>query len=320
MTDPVRHVGVLDHQFNPTPEQVVAEARAAEQAGADWLTLSDLSSWRDVWMMAALAAQATESVRIGPGMTNPFLRHPNHCLAALATLHELSGGRAILGIGAGGSALTDSIGVDRRRAPERVTDLVRLLREVIADSPLDQETGFSLDMNLPETPVLVAGRKDQMLRAAGAVGDWALVWRIPVSDLQRTVGVIRDGAHEARRQAGPDIVWCPLVEWDERIRPHLRVATVYAALESPPALLARWGLDAERRSEIRAVVGRAGTPAAAKLVPDEAVDDLVLADADPSSVAEIGRSIGATTIAIRNFETETIGAGVEWAREVAAQL
>ena len=29
------HVGVLDHHFNPTPDQIIAEARAAEEAGAD---------------------------------------------------------------------------------------------------------------------------------------------------------------------------------------------------------------------------------------------------------------------------------------------
>ena len=314
------HVGVLDHHFNPTPDQIIAEARSAEEAGADWLTVSDNSSWRDTWMMATLAAQVTESIKIGPGVTNPFLRHRYHTVAALATLHELSGGRAMMGVGAGGSALTDSGAVDRRSAPAQVTDLIALLRAVTAGSPLNEETGFKLDMDLPDTPVLVAGRKDGMLRCAGASGDWALVWRIPLSDLDRTVGVIRDGARQAGRRSGPDIVWCPLVAWDDRIRPFLRTATVYSALESPPDLFDRWGLDAEKRAEIRAAVASGGTPAAAALVPDSVVDDIVLPDPDPASVAEIGRTIGATTIAIRNFDTDTVGAGVTWAREVATLL
>ena len=314
------HVGVLDHQLNPTAEQIVDEARAAEQAGADWLTVSDNSSWRDVWMMATIAAQVTDSILIGPGVTNPFLRHRFHTISALATLHGLTDGRAMLGIGAGGSALSDSGGIDRRSGPQQTAELLALLRDVSAGSPLDDKTGFQFTMDLPETPVLVAGRKDGMLRCAGANADWALVWRIPRSDLDRTVGVIRDGAENAGRTSGPDIVWCPLVAWDERIRPFLRTAAVYSALESPPALFQRWGLDADKRAEIRAVVAQSGLPAAADLLPDSVVDDVVLADADPASVARIGRSIGATTIAIRNFDTETIGTGVAWAREVASQL
>ena len=44
------------------------------------------------------------------------------------------------------------------------------------------------------------------------------------------------------------------------------------------------------------------------------------ANTDPASVAEIGRSVGATAIAIRNFDTEAVGVGVAWAREVASLL
>lgn len=313
-------VGVLDHQLDPTPTQIVELARAAEAAGADWLTLSDLSSWRDVWMMTALASQATEQIRLGPGVTNPFLRHPFHTLAALATLHELSGGRAVLGIGAGGSALSDSGGVDRGAAPRAVADLITRLRAVTAGEPLDDASGFELGPDLPETPVLVAGRKDAMLRCAGRHADWALVWRIPLSDLERTVGMIRRGAEEAGRDEPPAIVWCPLVAWDDRIEPYLRTATVYSALESPPQLFERWGLDAGSRAQIREVVGRSGIEAAARLVPEPVVADLVLADADPAAVAEIGRSIGASSIAIRNFVIDAVPAGIEWAREVAARL
>ena len=313
-------VGVLDHQANPTPEQVATEARAAEEAGADWLTVSDNSSWRDVWMMATVAAQVTDSILIGPGVTNPYLRHPFHTVSALATLHSLAPDRAMLGVGAGGSALSHSAGIDRRTAAERTADLITLVRDVSAGAPLDVETGYEFSMELPVIPVLVAGRKDEMLRCAGAHADWALVWRIPQSDLDRTVGMMREGAAAVGRQSGPDIVWCPLVAWDDRIRPHLRTACVYSALESPPALFEQWGLTAAQRAEIRSVVAHSGLAAAADLLPDAVVEDIVLSDPDPASVAKIGRSIGATTIAIRNFDTACVGAGVEWARTVTSQL
>lgn len=124
----------------------------------------------------------------------------------------------------------------------------------------------------------------------------------------------------AGRESGPEIVWCPLVEWDERIRPHLRTACVYSTLESPPELYERWGLDADTRGRIRAVVSAGGTQAATDLVPDEVAADIILADPDPAAVAQIGRSVGATAIAIRDFDTDAVAVGIEWARDVASRL
>ena len=210
--------------------------------------------------------------------------------------------------------------IARHDAPQRVAELIELLRRVEAGSDLDEESGWPLELDLPPTPVLVSGRKDGMLRCGGAHADRVLLFRIPQSDLERVVGVIRAGATAAGRTSGPELVWCPLVAWDERIRPFLRTATVWAAVESPPELFDRWGIAAETRDHLRSVIVRDGLPAAGELVPDPIVDDVILPDPDPAAVAKVGRQIGATAIAIRNFDTATVPVGVAWAKEVAALL
>lgn len=60
-------------------------------------------AWQDVWVGLAVVAQATEHALIGPMVTTPFLRHPAITARAVSSLQELSGGRAILGFGSGGS-------------------------------------------------------------------------------------------------------------------------------------------------------------------------------------------------------------------------
>jgi 5,10-methylenetetrahydromethanopterin reductase len=55
-------------------------------------------------MLLSEAARATTAIRLGPTMTNPYLRHPFHTVAALATLQELAGDRIFLGVAAGGAS------------------------------------------------------------------------------------------------------------------------------------------------------------------------------------------------------------------------
>src|SRR3982074_901916 len=100
-------VGVICHLHNVGFEDVRALAVAAESAGADWLGVPDAFWWRDTWMLLAEAARTTTRIEIGPMITNPYLRHPFHTVAAVATLQDLAGSRRVfVGIGAGGSELS----------------------------------------------------------------------------------------------------------------------------------------------------------------------------------------------------------------------
>ena len=52
--------------------------------------------------MMTIAALNTRRIKISHGVTVPYTRHPSVTANATATIDELSGGRAILGIGSGG--------------------------------------------------------------------------------------------------------------------------------------------------------------------------------------------------------------------------
>jgi 5,10-methylenetetrahydromethanopterin reductase len=79
----------------------------------------------DVWVELGLAAAATERIGLGPGVTNPATRHPAVTASAIATLQVESGGRAVLGLGRGDSALTQIGG-----QPVHVGELERALVEI----------------------------------------------------------------------------------------------------------------------------------------------------------------------------------------------
>lgn len=88
---------------NETIHEIGDNARAAEQAGFDFLSAVDMPFLsREVDSMMTLAALETEKIMIGQGVTDPITRHPLVVANAAATIDELSGGRAFVGIGTAG--------------------------------------------------------------------------------------------------------------------------------------------------------------------------------------------------------------------------
>ena len=93
------------HGF-PIPHRTVALAVQAERWGFDELLLADSENLvGDPYVELALAAQATERLRLGPAVTNPLTRHPAVTASAIATLQVESEGRAVLVFGRGDSAV-----------------------------------------------------------------------------------------------------------------------------------------------------------------------------------------------------------------------
>ena len=83
--------------------EVGDHARVAEQSGFKYVSVADIPFLgREVDSMMTMAALNTEKVLIGQGVTDPVTRHPLVSANASATIDELSGGRAFVGIGTGG--------------------------------------------------------------------------------------------------------------------------------------------------------------------------------------------------------------------------
>ena len=308
-------VGVITHLHNATFDEVRALAQAAERAGADWLGIPDAFWWRDGWMLLAEAARATQRVALGPMVTNPYLRHPFHTLAALATLQDIAGERVFLGLAAGGAEVSGAAGISRRDAPERIRALIGLLRKVVGGAPLDGASGRRLEVPLRPTPVLVAGRANGVLDAAGRAADRALLWAVPQSDLARSLSVI-DAAASAADRPRPELIWAPLVDHGGDSRARVQSIAAYSVLNSQRALHERWGLAASTLERLRQQLVRGGAATAAELVPRAAIEDLIVDDPSPSHVRSIARSIGATSIALPAFNIDELPERIAWARRV----
>ncbi len=323
-------VGVIAHIENPGFDDVRQLARTAEQAGADWLGVADAFWWRDTWLLLAEAARATDRIRLGPLVTNPYLRHPFLTVAALASLQDLAGPRVFAGLGAGGSEIRLAAQVSRVDAPARIERLASLIRSVASGEPLDPASGRRLEVPLRPVPITVAARSRGVLRTAGRVADDVLLWAVPKSDLDRSVATVRQGyeswkgspdvgGDDATGSAGdrpfPGLTWAPIVREGERAEALLSRAATYAVLNNTAAVRESWGVppaDVDRIRELL-VAGRAHDAAA--LVPETVIDDLA-SDPDIDGAAVTAARIGATGIAVAATGTRSVANQVEWARRV----
>src|SRR3954452_17782461 len=102
-----------------TPEVFEEYVATIDRLGYDglWLTDSSLHS-RNCWSYLTLAARASSRLTLGTAVTHPITRHPAVTAAAAGTIAEISGGRFVLGIGAGDRPLL-SLG----RRPARLAEL-----------------------------------------------------------------------------------------------------------------------------------------------------------------------------------------------------
>src|ERR687893_144590 len=91
-----------------TPETGTIEhqARRAEAAGWDGITFTDSQNLvGDPFVAVALASRVTERLQFATGVTNAHTRHPAALANVAITVQEESGGRFVLGIGRGDTAL-----------------------------------------------------------------------------------------------------------------------------------------------------------------------------------------------------------------------
>ena len=131
-----------------------------------WVIDSQLAM-KDVYAGLVVAALNTTRIKLGTGVTNAVTRHPTVTANAIAAVDELSHGRAILGLGAGDSALY-GIGLKPQKVAE-VEEAVRFFRS-----------------QLPATiPIYLAVSQQRMCELAGRVADGAIVMGPAQPDMVR---------------------------------------------------------------------------------------------------------------------------------------
>ena len=187
---------------------VASGARLAEEMGFDYVGIADSQSLaRELYVTLGVVAAATQRVMLGPTVSNPLTRHPAITASAIASVNELSKGRAFLGIGTGDSAVLN-LGL----RPARLAELhhyIQSVREMLAGDTAEYR-GDRAHVRWSDNaiPIAMSAEGPRTLALAGSVADAAIIHTgLTPEVLQDTVSRIREGERSAGRKHGSAGVW-----------------------------------------------------------------------------------------------------------------
>lgn len=252
--------------------EIVELAVLAEQSGYTrcWLFDEGMMT-RDVFVTLAAIAEHTSTIKIGPGITNPYTRHPGTTAAAIASLDEMSGGRAFVGIGAGGGLALGPLAVDRTQPLKVVADAVLAMRRLFAGEAvtMTSETfalnNARLGYARPDIEIIMAGRGPRMTELGGRIADGFYLSYPFLPGLGDQTRAIRDAANGVDRH----IAWSTGIARDEHEVQHMRTQLTFRLVDSPEAVREALGLGPRDREAIRSAIAAGGPPSAAHLVHEE---------------------------------------------------
>ena len=163
---------------DPPYQRLIELTKLAEQRGFEYgWTYDSHVLWQESMPVMAVLAKETSTIKLGHMVTNPATRDPTVLASAYATLHDISNGRMIMGVGRGDSAVR-YIG----RKPMKVAQFEEALAMVKPFMNGKEVRWNDKDLQLkwvrpelPEIEMHVAGYGPKALAVAGRQGDGVII-------------------------------------------------------------------------------------------------------------------------------------------------
>jgi 5,10-methylenetetrahydromethanopterin reductase len=276
--------------------EIVKRVQDAEELGAEIVFIAEDVNCRDAFELCALSAARTSKIRIATGVVNPYTRNPTSLAMAIATLDEISNGRATLGLGTSSPSLVqDQMGIAVGKSVRVMREATEIVRALLAGETVTYAgrrfiyTDARLDIRPVQDriPIFFAAMGPLTLRLAGRLADGVLLnVGASIEYVRWAVDQIRTAALQAGRK--PDDItiaaWLSVYLDDDRgaalQRARQWLATMLSIPRQGELLLEQSGLDTSILTDIRAHLSAyphyGNRVAAAEYVPPQVAERLAV--------------------------------------------
>jgi 5,10-methylenetetrahydromethanopterin reductase len=266
-----------------TTQNMVELAVLAEKNGFDYCWVSHDVFMRSSFVTLTSIADHTSRMILGNTILNPYTTNPAELAMFVASIDELTGGRAVCGISAGSLEYMKWLGIPAEKPLTRTkeaVDLIRLLMsgKVAAYDGTEFRWSEQCYMRFKplrsKVPVYIGGQGDKMLEYSGFAGDGALPILYPPEFANYAVQKISEGIKKAGRGRNEvDIagcVWMSIARNKEAatIDPLKELVAYFGPLLGEKGLAAV-GLSHEKFAPVHETFLKKGLAEAIKLVTPE---------------------------------------------------
>ena len=314
----------------------IACARLAEQLGYGSIWVTEDYFCRGAFTLAAAVACNTTSLRIGIGVLSTYTRHPALTAMECGALEDLSGGRLILGVGAGLKYwIKDQLHLPYRKPRVALRESVEIIRRMLRHEQLSYEGQLfqTSDVRLnfkphrSEIPIHLGVTGPKNLELAGEIADGVILGFVSSAPYTRhAMEQIRIGAARAGRNVEDFAVTNYLtisVSEDEKaaretVKPFLALCLSVMGDYADQPVFATSGLDPDEIRRFGQAFAKDGKPPA-HLVTEQIIDILAIAGSPEHCRERLQEYIDAGVTSASVFEIPGIS-GEKTIREVHKYL
>jgi 5,10-methylenetetrahydromethanopterin reductase len=220
---------------------------------------------RDSIMPLAAIAAVTKKLKLGSGVIHTWTRNPAIIAVVFSTLNEISGGRALLGIGALWEPMASKIGIERKTPMLAVREYVQVLQRLFRMETVTFHgehvhlTDIKLEKPTSYIPVYVGATGFKMIELAGEIADGVVLnYMVSPEYNKNAMRHLQEGARRAGRSLGsidrPQLVACSLNEDSQKAIDAVRpMVTEYLGME--PHIMRMSGVRESLVKEIQETLG-----------------------------------------------------------------
>ena len=277
---------------NEPVDKIVKLVKLAEDVGFEYAWVTDHYDNKNVYVTLGLVAEGTETIKIGPGVTNPYVRNPAITASAIATIDELSNGRATLGIGPGDKASFDALGIEWTKPVSTLKESIATMETLLSKEKTESGAFLKGVKAVQEkVPIYMGAQGPMMLKTAGEISDGVLINASNPKDFEAAIPLIKEGAEAGGKSINNvDVAaytCCSIDDDAGKAVGAAKIVVAFIARGSPEPVLKRHGIDDAVAGKIAEFLGKGDFGGAIGAVNDKLMDAFAVCGAPDDFIPKI---------------------------------
>ena len=259
---------------NQPLDEIVKLVKLAEDVGFEYAWITDHYNNKNVYETLALLAANTETIKMGPGVTNPYVRSPAISASAIATIDEISNGRATFGIGPGDKATFDALGIAWEKPVSTIKAAIADINTLLDGGKTEAGAQLGGAKKVQDAiPIYMGAQGPKMLETAGEIADGVLINASNPKDYEAAMPMIKKGIGDQAKDFDVAAYTATSIGPDsEAAKNAAKIVVAFIAAGSPPPVIERHGLPEGFNTQMGEFLAKGDFGGAIGAVTPEALD------------------------------------------------